>query len=821
MKTLPFALFTLLALIVGARAQDQIVYDNALENGWVSYGWATLNYANTSPVHSASDSISVVDSTNTAQALYLHHPAFDPSLYSNLTFWIYPTVAKTNELHVQATLNGAAQTAVNLSFTAAQVGQWQQVTIPLSNLGVAGNASFDGFWIQNITGGPLTFYVDDISLTAIPPPNPVPLTVDGQNVIRTFDARVHGINLAIWDSNLQGAATANVLSTMDIGIVRFPGGSSSDDYDWSTDRSVSNGSFQWANHASAFARVAETAGAQAFITINYGSGTPEQAAAWVAYYNGSTTNTASLGVDSKGHDWKTVGFWATIRSSAPLASDDGYNFLRVSHPAPYGYRYWEIGNECYGSWENDLHGASGSGLTGVAHDPYTYAQAFPSFYTKMLAVDPTIHIGAVSTEGEDSYGNGTHAVANPNEGNSLHSGWTPVMLATLHSLNVTPHFLIYHYYAQNPGGESDSGLLQSGATIAVEAANLRKMIGDYFGAGGTAIELTVTELNSVSSNPGKQSTSLVNGLFFVDAIGQLTRTEFNACTWWDLRNGGGTGGNNNASLYGWRTFGDYGVVASGDISGTPANTPFPSFYAGKLLGLWAQSGSRILSTTSGYPLLAIYGSKLANGSLALLVVNKHPSSDFPAQLGLSDFTPGSTTATVYSYGKQNDLESTDITTGTATLSGTTLNYTFPSYSMSVVVVKGQFEAWREQHFTTAELNNPSISGDNAEPANDGVTNLVKYALGLDPKTPSATGVPALSNTALSGKKYLTLTFTQWRSLTDITYQAEVSSDLETWQSGSPYTVRVDNGSTDTAVYRDATAIGDVPRHYIRLSVVRP
>ena len=51
-------LLAALALQLTARA-DQIIYDDALENGWVNWGWATLNYANTSPVHSGSDSISV------------------------------------------------------------------------------------------------------------------------------------------------------------------------------------------------------------------------------------------------------------------------------------------------------------------------------------------------------------------------------------------------------------------------------------------------------------------------------------------------------------------------------------------------------------------------------------------------------------------------------------------------------------------------------------------------------------------------------------------------------------------------------------------
>jgi hypothetical protein len=822
-KSFALELILLVFLALTAQGQNQIVYDDALENGWQNYGWATLNYTNTSPVHSGSDSISVVDPGSSYQAIYLGHSAFNSSPYQSITFWIYPTVAKTNELLVQATLNGNAQTGVFLSFTAAQVNQWQQVTIPLSNLGVANNANFTGFWIQNQTGGPLTFYVDDISLVAAAIPNPVPLTVNAQSIVRTIDSRIYGINLAIWDSLLQGAATSTVVNTMQTGAFRFPGGSASDDYDWSTDRSVSNGSFQWVNNAATFAGVTQSANAQAYVTVNYGSGTPQQAAAWVAYYNGSSsTNTLALGTDAKGRNWNTVGFWATLRASAPLATDDGYNFLRISHPAPFAIHYWEIGNECYGSWENDLHGVSGSGLTGARWDPYTYAQYFQSFYTAMLAVDPTVHIGAVATPGEDSYNGGTHSVPNPNEGNSLHSGWTAVMLATLHSFGVTPHFIIDHIYPQNPGGESDAVLLQAGTASASDAANIRKMITDYVGGtAGASIELAVTELNSVSSGPGKQTTSLVNGLFMADALGQLASTEFNTCLWWDLRNGGDTGENNSSSLYGWRQYGDYGVVSSGDISGVPANTPFPAFYAAKLLTNWGRGGDRVVTATSGYPLLTIYAAKLLDGNLALLVVNKHPSMDLPAQIALNNFTPGSTSVSVISYGKPNDLVSGDLTTGTASASSGTISYTFPSYSMSVLVVKGQFEAWREANFNASQLSNWSLSGDTGEPAGDGIPNLLKYALGLNASTPSASGLPVIGNTTTSGKTYLTLSFTDLSALTDITYTVQVSSDLKTWLSGSQYTLRTDNGSTNTATFRDLTAVQDAPRRFMRLSVTRP
>jgi alpha-N-arabinofuranosidase len=293
---------------------------------------------------------------------------------------------------------------------------------------------------------------------------------------------------------------------------------------------------------------------------------------------------------------------------------------------------------------------------------------FESFSKQMLAVDPTIHIGAVAT-GEDSYGIGTHGVANPYEGNSVHTGWTPVMLATLKSLGVTPQFLIYHFYPQNPGSENDAVLLQAGATIPADASNLRQMITDYGASSGTSIELNVTEMNSVSSNPGKQSTSLVNGLFMADAIGNLASTEFNTCTWWALRNGSGTNYNNSSSLYGWREYGDYGVVASGDLSGVPANSPYPTYYAATLLTNWGRGGDAVISATSGYGLLSIYAARVANGSLALLVINKHPTADLPAQITLNNFTPGSASAPVYSYGKPNDLAIAGITTGTASVDG--------------------------------------------------------------------------------------------------------------------------------------------------------
>ncbi|PAW76234.1 MAG: hypothetical protein B9S32_16020 [Verrucomicrobia bacterium Tous-C9LFEB] len=809
-----------LGLASGAIAQNMVVYDEALQNGWQPFGWATINYANASPVHSGSTSISVTDSTTTAQALYIHHLAFPSTPYQSLTFWIYPTTAGTNRLKVQATLTLQAQTPVYLSFTAGQINQWQQITIPLSNLGVGDKTTFDGFWIQNVSGSPTTFYVDDIALVYAPPPNPVLATVDAQSVIRTIDERINGINLSMWDYNVGDPSTTALLQEMDIRMLRIPGGSNSDKYEWQTGQTETN--FQWGTHADTFARIVEARGVQTYVTVNYGSGTPEQAAAWVAYYNGSTTSSQALGTDSKGRNWHTVGYWASLRAAAPLAVDDGKNFLRMSHPAPFGFKYWEIGNECYGTWETDLHGVEGSGLTGLQHDPYTYAQYFQSFYNQMRAVDPTLRIGAVISLGEDADGIGTHAVPNPNDNNSLHTGWTPVMLATLKSQGIAPHFLIYHYYAQYPNQESDAILLQVGGVIESHATLIRKMVTDYYdGTQGAAIELAVTEMNSVTNNPGKQVSSLVNALFRADVHGHFARTEFNACTWWSFRDGGNTTFNNGSALYGWRPYGEYGAVALGNLPEAPVNTKMPTFYAHKLLKYWGRGGDRVVTATSSYGLVGIHAAKLANGNLALLAINKHPTDDMTVQVVLNHFTPGSTNATVISYGKQNDLSLTDLSTSTASIPSGTFTTSVPSYSMQVMIIPSQFSAWREQKFTPTQLSDWSISGDTAQPAHDGVPNLAKYALGLDPNTPATTGLPVIGKVALNGKSYLTLTYTRPPGLADIVYTVQVSGDLQTWSSGASAVVRVDDGTTNTIVYRDLTPVSDASQRFMRLSVARP
>jgi alpha-L-arabinofuranosidase len=679
------AAVVLFGAVICAPAQAPLpVFTDYLLNGYQDWGWAPHDYANTAPVHSGSKSVAVT-MTSGWQGLQIYHPNVNSSPYSSISLWLNGGPNGGQKLQVYGLLHVGTTNNVGqgqyFSLGTLPTNAWQQFMVPLSTLGVANRTNFTGFVIQDRSGGAQpTFYMDDIQLLAAPAPVPVHLSLNVTQTVRSTDARWFGVNTAMWDGNLDTPQTIALLQQMGTRVLRCLGGSASDEYHWAVNKSLAN-NWAWQSSFASLLHVATNIGAQVITTVNYGTGTTNEAAAWVAYANGVTTNTLSLGVDKFGANWQTVGYWASLRAAAPLGKDDGKNFLRISRTAPLGFKYWEIGNECYGTWETDSNA--------VPHDPWTYATRARDYLNLMKAVDSTIKIGIVVAPGESSYSNNaSHFAVNPRTG-LTRFGWTPVLLATLKSLGVTPDFASHHYYSEwtdkyNPvGADSDPLLLQCSTQWALDAADLRQQLADYLNPAGTNVELLCTENNSDSGAQGRQSTSLVNGLYYADSLGQLMKTEFNALVWWDLRNGTDTEGWFDSTLYGWRTYGDLGLVNG-------LNTKHPTFYAAKLLQYFAQPGDTILNPASDYPLLSAYAARSASGALTLLILNKDTATDFSAQISLNGFLP-SPKAMVRAYGIPQDeaartnapAAAQDIATNTFAGAATSFSYSFPPLSLTL------------------------------------------------------------------------------------------------------------------------------------------
>jgi hypothetical protein len=138
------------------------IYGDSLLNGFLDYSWAMSdNVANTSPVYSGTDSISVTAAAYTALSLF--HPDFSTAPYASLSFWICSGPGGAPGLQVLGVTNDTDQGYAAIYDLPTLTTNWVQFNLPLSALGVADTTNCSGFWIWP-TSGTETFYVDSIQL---------------------------------------------------------------------------------------------------------------------------------------------------------------------------------------------------------------------------------------------------------------------------------------------------------------------------------------------------------------------------------------------------------------------------------------------------------------------------------------------------------------------------------------------------------------------------------------------------------------------------------------------------------------------------------
>jgi hypothetical protein len=209
--------------------------------------------------------------TNGYAGLYLEHAYFDSTPYTNLTFWVHGGSSGGQPLAVRATLGGTVTASQhNFSPTA---GTWQQVTVPLSSLGVANQPNLDGIWIQSQSASALSiFYVDDMTLitNGAPPPPPVTnsitITIDAQLNCHPISPLIYGVAFA----------SSNQLSDGDFTLNRS-GGNSETRYNWQINahnlaadwyfESYPDSSSTPGATADSFVANSRNGGAQAMITV--------------------------------------------------------------------------------------------------------------------------------------------------------------------------------------------------------------------------------------------------------------------------------------------------------------------------------------------------------------------------------------------------------------------------------------------------------------------------------------------------------------------------------------------------------------------------
>jgi alpha-N-arabinofuranosidase len=157
------------------------------------------------------------------------------------------------------------------------------------------------------------------------------------------------------------------LMPLKIPIMRYPGGCFVDGYHWrdgigDRDRRPERWTTVWHHWEpndfgiDDYMQLARELGFQPHITVNYGSGTSEEAAQWVEYANGSP--------------------------QTPMGRLRAQN----GHADPYGIKFWAVGNEAA-----ELCAGQYIGSTSVED----YVRRFREYLTRMQAVDSTIRVMSV------------------------------------------------------------------------------------------------------------------------------------------------------------------------------------------------------------------------------------------------------------------------------------------------------------------------------------------------------------------------------------------------------------------------------------------
>jgi hypothetical protein len=214
---------------------------------------------------------------------------------------------------------------------AVQNGKFDLDNVVKIDIKPSGDGSKGTFIIDNIT------LTNDREIQKAPIAEKTAVTVTGaldKTIVPKINEGIYGINAALWDGDLLKQATVDYVKAVNHKVLRYPGGLRADDDHWQEVLAKKDNMVD----VDEFLDFCKQVDCEPMFTVNFGKGTPQEAAAWVKHVN----------IDKKAN-----------------------------------VRYWEVGNELYGDWHPNH-------CTGEE-----YGKRAVDFIKAMKLVDPTILVTVV------------------------------------------------------------------------------------------------------------------------------------------------------------------------------------------------------------------------------------------------------------------------------------------------------------------------------------------------------------------------------------------------------------------------------------------
>jgi hypothetical protein len=428
------------------------------------------------------------------------------------------------------------------------------------------------------------------------------VTIDAANVITKIPKSITGQNSNIWMTQIvTEAPLMNHLTNLHPNVIRFPGGSISDVFFWNAQNNQPP--------ADAPASLLDANGVSSPAGWWYGKNTDSWTFSVDNYYS-MLQQTGNQGLITINYGYARYGTGANpVAAAAHLAAD----WVRYDNGRT---KYWEIGNECNGTWEagyriktSDNKDGQPEIVTGAL-----YGQHVKVFIDSMKKaaqeIGKTIYIGAYLLEAQPA-------------------GWQTATDQTWNSgalnamSNKPDYYVIHSYYTPYQTNASADVILATATDNTTAMINYMKT--NIAGNGSTVKPIALDEWN-ITSQGSMQQVSFVNGMHAAILLCEAVKNNYGLTSRWDLANGWGNGN-------------DHGLFNIGDEPNVAKWNPRPAFYY--MYYFQKMIGDRMLGTSQigGSNVLA-YASSFTSGEKGVILVNKGTNTE-TALVKFDNAKPGS------------------------------------------------------------------------------------------------------------------------------------------------------------------------------------
>jgi hypothetical protein len=506
-----------------------------------------------------------------------------------------------------------------------------------------------------------TFKAPDTLTGSVPSYVPTDsLTINVNQVVAKVSPYLFGNNSNLWMGQIVTEPNLmQYITDLSPKIIRAPAGSVSDVYFF-------NGVDSAHRPADAPDSVLDANGKPVYIGDWYGGNWGSGTLALDNYYT-MLAQTGSTGIITINYGYARYGTSANpVAAAAHLAAD----WVRYDNGRT---KYWEIGNETYGSWEAGFYIDTTKNKDG---QPYKVTGALYGSHVKVFA--DSMRAAAQQT-GAKIYIGATLYQDPPGAGDDpTTQTWNTGVLTNAGT--VADYFIVHNYFTAYNTNSSVADILSSGMTVPGSMMSYVRQQVSAAGQGQKPIALTEWNIRATGS---KQNTSYIAGMHSVLTLGNLIKNQYGEASRWDLANGYDKGD-------------DMGMFNIGDEPQAPKWNPRPAYYY--MYYFQKFFGDRMVYDTLRRALLntdiTTYSSTYSSGQAGTVIVNSGALNHVVA-VDFQHFPAGSH---YYWYtltgGTDNAPFSSQVLVngnGPATATGGPLNYsTLKAYSMPL---KSSIKVW--------------------------------------------------------------------------------------------------------------------------------